>query len=240
MSRTPSARRSSIGARIAVIAAAATVLAVVGPSPAIEAQPAPTTTTSSLDPGPSSTTTLTTRSITTRTQTTTIGHCCISAEFFPTSNLTDGSVVNVTLRASGNAYFNDPIPIQICKSETGQCPDAEPPSPTADATISFRPPSRQGTFTVPFRIGTGTFRTTISGNLYTFVCGPGDPCALQVRFGSQYGTVPITRSTGLTYTGTPVTTTTTTTRPAHVLCAYRDRVPPWLWALLVSLFDIAC
>ena len=228
---TPSARRR-IGARIALVAvAAAALLSPVGPTPAAEAQPAPTLTT------------------TTQTTTTTIGHCCVSAGFSPTSGLTDGSVVDVTLHASGNGFLRDPTPIQICKTETGPCPEAQPPSPAADATINFRPPGTPGPHVVPFRIGTGVFRTTTSsGSPYTFVCGPGEPCFLRVSFGPQYGTVPITRSAQLTYAGTPVTTTsttsttttTTTTAPTHPLCAYRDNLPAWLWAVLASVLGISC
>jgi hypothetical protein len=42
---------------------------------------------------------------------------------------------------------------------------------------------------------------------------------------------------------TTTTTTTTTPRPTspvHPLCAYRPRVAPWLWRLLVGLFGIHC
>jgi hypothetical protein len=214
------------------------LLVASGLASASFAASATTTTTSTTMSRP--TTTSSTSTSTTRPE----GFFEVSAS--PTSELVAGTVINVTVNGGGGSVVTHAT-AQICQN--GRCA-TEPPTPDSDAIVRLSP----GPSPSPFRVGVGTFRGTANGAPFSFTCGPADPCQLVVTATTR--AVPQSpRAFGLTYADTTPTTTlsttttirpiTTTSRPATTTtvnprCAWRDDVPPWLWAILVRWFAVAC
>jgi hypothetical protein len=174
---------------------------------------------------------------TTRTTSRTTPYTSYNAGF--TDDVTAGSVISV--RASGQLTSLTELRAQICQ---GSLCATEAPSPDADALVVVKV-DYEYTISLNFRVGIGTFRTATGE---TFVCDPTHSCQLAVHATQFIGENPGVRYT-LTYaapttttttTTTTTMTTTTTTRPAAALCAARNRIPAWVWKLLVDIFGLAC
>jgi hypothetical protein len=150
----------------------------------------------------------------------------------PTSNLTAGMVIQV--EASGAIGAITEFSAQICY---GACA-TEAPGPDADALVVKRSDDLSvGYLAIPFRVGVGTFRTATGE---PFVCDATHPCQLQVS-AYQGRAFHSAANFDLTYLDSArPTTTTTTTRPNHALCAARDRFPGRLWRFLIAILGITC
>jgi hypothetical protein len=202
--------------RIAVAAGTVTLAAVALAGHGASAQPLPTTTA------------LPTTS--TATTVNTSPHVELSAS--PTRFLHDGDVISVTVR--GRFGVVDSTTMQICQG--ARCA-TRAPSSGADARVTT-----QGDGVFPFRAGVGTFTTADSA---TFACDPDHDCQLVVRSTMRTGGFTSVATFPLSYTSTSATTVTTaTTRPpdttTNPLCAVRNRVPAWLWPILVHIFGVTC
>jgi hypothetical protein len=206
--------------RLTVLAAVIGLLGLVGPA-ASYAQTAPSTTT---------------------TTSTTRAHDGAYAAFrvAPTTDLVAGSVIAVT--ADAHLGFITSLSARICRPET--CAVA-PPTPDSDAAVSV---AASGTgpstgLSLRLRAGIGTFGADNGGS---FVCDAANPCQLAVSASMNVGggsnqRFPLTYAqTAPTTTSTSTTTTTTTTTPPSPLCAVRDRLPRWLWTLLVRILGVTC